>query len=43
VGPLYDDEEYVLAAEKEDYQFTQEGNNFKAKKLSSLTVHLKDH
>mmetsp|Transcript_21854 Transcript_21854/g.16214 ORF Transcript_21854/g.16214 Transcript_21854/m.16214 type:complete len:170 (+) Transcript_21854:1237-1746(+) len=42
VGPLYDDQEYLLEAVKEDYSFTQDGNNFSAKKLSSLTIAVSD-
>lgn len=42
VGPLYDDQVYEVEASKEDYVFKKEGNNFKAQKLSSLTVTIKD-
>ena len=43
VGPLYDDQEYEIEPFKEDFIFKKEGtNNFKAQKLSTLTVHVKD-
>jgi len=43
VGPLYDDLTYEIRASKEDYNFQGDGKgNFKAQKLSSLTVSVKD-
>ena len=43
VGPLYDDQEYDIEPFKEDYIFKKDGaHNFKAQKLSTLTVHVKD-
>lgn len=43
VGPLYDDQTYTIKASKEDYNFVETTRgNFKAQKLSSLTIIAKD-
>ncbi len=43
VGPLYDDQTYEITAFKEDYNFEETSfGNFKAQKLSSLTIVAKD-
>jgi len=45
VGPLYDDQTYEIEAFKVDYIFKKETgtNNFKAQKLSTLTLTVKDN
>jgi len=42
VGPLYDDKQYRIGAEKEGFKFQQTAGGFKAMKLGSIVVKVQD-